>query len=128
MASRTLRYDYERDNNTISKTVTETGTGVVTIDNETVADSTTDGELAFTLDVSACVMFYIVSDQNVTVETNDGSSADNTLSLIANEPYFWHSSSLDSFLLDTDVTSIFVTNASGSTATIFAEAIYDATP
>jgi|GEM_PF-1794018 len=107
--------------------ISSTDTGVVLIDGETVADSQTDQEVEFALDVSKCKSFFLVSTQDVTFETNDGSSPDDTISLRANEPYVWHTNSYDSFLLGTDVTSVFITNASGSTATIYCVALYDGT-
>lgn len=111
----------------VSRTKSYSGSLEVSV-SESVDNGQTDDEITVTLDVSATKSFYIVSDQAVTVETNDGSSADNTLSLVAGVPYVWTTDSYDSFLLDTDVTSIFVTNASGSTANIELRAIVDATP
>lgn len=112
----------------IQKVKAYTGSLVTRIDGETVPDSQTDYEITVTLDVSAVKAFYLVSDQDVTLETNSGSAADNTLSLVAGVPYVWTTDSYDSFLLDTDVTSIFITNASGATATIDMLALLDATP
>lgn len=108
--------------------ISNTDGGVALIDGETVATAETDKEITLALDVSACSSFYLVSDQDVTFETNDGSSPDNSISLLANVPYVWHENSYDSFLLDTDVTSVFITNASGSTATIYCVALFDVTP
>lgn len=128
MASRTIRYEFQKSGgDTVAREVTKTGSGVLSIE-ETVADSSTDAEIVFSLDVSAVKAFMIVSDRNVMVQTNDGSSPDDTLNLIAGEPYVWHVTSLDTFLLTVDVTSIFVTNASGGIATIVIEAIFDVTP
>lgn len=95
---------------------------------ETVANGQTDSAIVFALDVSACKSFFAVSDKAVTLETNSGSAADNTIALAANVPYFWNVNSYDSFLLDTDVTAIYITNASGATATIKIHALTDATP
>lgn len=108
--------------------ISNTQAGVALIDGETVATAETDYEINFDLDVSACKSFYLVSDQDVTFETNSGAAPDNTISLKANEPYVWHDTSYDSFLLTVDVTSIFITNASGSTATIYCVALFDVTP
>lgn len=111
-----------------SKTISKSGTGVALIDGETVATAQTDSEINFDLDVSAVTAFYLESNQDITFETNDGSTPDDTIALKANEPYIWHATSYDSFLLGTDVTSVFITNASGATATIYCSALYDATP
>jgi len=110
-----------------SKTISSEDTAVVLIDGETVADSQTDQEIECALDVSKVKSFYLVSDQDVTFETNNGAAADDTIALKADEPYVWHTNSYDSFLLDTDVTAVFITNASGATATIHMVALLDGT-
>jgi len=111
-----------------TKTIENTQGGVALIDGETVVTASTDYEINFDLDVSACKSFYLESDQNVTFETNDGTTPADTIALLANKPYVWHVDSYDAFLLGTDVTSVFITNASGSTATIYCVALFDATP
>lgn len=116
-----------RDSGNIEKTITESGDGR-TERSWTVPDSTSDQLCQIAIDVSQVQLFLIVSSQDVTVETNDGSTPDNTLNLKANEPYLWHVSSLDSFLLDTDVTAFYITNNSGSEATVDCEVIEDTTP
>lgn len=93
-----------------------------------VADSQTDQLCNIAIDVDKVVLFFIVSTQDVTVEANDGSSPDFTLSLKANEPYVWHSSALDSFLCTADVTKFYVTNASGASATVTCYVLQDTTP
>jgi hypothetical protein len=95
---------------------------------ESVATASTDTLIAVSIDVSAVKAFYLVSSAAITVETNSGSAADDTLSLVAGQPYVWHTGSYDTFLLGTDVTGLYITNASGSTAAIELRVIQDATP
>lgn len=95
---------------------------------ETVANGQTNLQINVALDVSAVKSFYLYSSVAVTFETNDGSSPDDTIALKAGVPYIWNTDSYDSFLLGTDVTAIFITNASGSSASIELRAIQDATP
>jgi len=95
---------------------------------ENVATGETNKELGFTLDVSACVFFYLVSSQDVVFETNSGGSPTNTLTLKAGVPYFWHTNSYDTFKITADITAVFITNSSGETASIVIEAVYDPTP
>jgi hypothetical protein len=129
MAIHKIKLGVEGSGISRNQEISNTQAGVNLIDGETVATAETDYEINFDLDVSACKSFYLESDQDVTFETNSGSSADNTIALRANEPYVWHANSYDSFLLTVDVTtSVFVTNASGSTATIYCVALYDVTP
>lgn len=93
-----------------------------------VPDSTTDQLVDLALNVSEIKAVYIVSDQDLTLETNDGSTPDDTLSLVAGVPYVWHENSYYSNLLITDITALYLTNASGATATLELEAVYDSTP
>jgi len=128
MATHKLTLAVEGSGVSRTKDISNTQAGVALIDGETVATAETDYEINFDLDVSACKSFYLESDQNVTFETNSGSAADDTIALLANKPYVWHTDAYDSFLLGTDVTSVFITNASGSTATIYCVALFDVTP
>ena len=95
---------------------------------ESIPDSSTDLNVGFNLDFSACKFFYINSDQDITVETNNGTTPDDTLTLLANVPYIWHVNSNHTFLIGTDITALFVTNASGSAALLTIEEIHDPTP
>lgn len=95
--------------------------------NEPIANATTNGEVAFTLDVSQLKGIYIVSDQDILLETNDGSSPDDTISLKAGIPYLWHENSYHACLFDADITALFVTNTSGSTANLKIDAFFDPT-
>ena len=127
MATHTVKFGIDGSGRARNKEISYTEAGVALIDGETVATAETDYEMVFALDVSECKSFYLESDQDVTFETNDGAAPDNTIALRANEPYVWHEEAYDAFLLDTDVTSVFFTNASGSTATIYCLALYDVT-
>jgi len=113
---------------TLSKSISSSGTGENNIVGESIASPETDYEINWDCDVSALKSLYIVSTQDVTFETNDGAAPNNTIALRADEPYIWHTTSYDSCLLTVDVTKIFITNASGSTATLDIRSIQDATP
>ena len=115
------------ENRNIAKTI-EVEAGALSSLSESIADAATNLPVAFTLDVSATKSFLIVSDQAVTVKTNSSGAPANTLVLVAGVPYIWHSSSYDTFKLTIDVTSLFVTNASGFAATLEIEALVDPTP
>ncbi|NQT11150.1 MAG: hypothetical protein HQ582_00275 [Planctomycetes bacterium] len=130
MATHTITLGIEGSGIRRTKTITNTQAGINLIDGEEVATGETDFEINFDLDVSACKSFYLESDQDVTFETNSEAAADDTIALLADEPYIWHANSYEAaFLLTTDITtSVFVTNASGATATIYCVALYDVTP
>lgn len=108
---------------TTSKTLTAEANVEIDL---SVATATTDKEVAFTLDVSKCVAFEIVSDQAVTIEFCSSVTGTPTIVLVANLPYRWCTGCVDAFLLTVDVTKFYVTNVSGSTAAIKLRAAYDA--
>ena len=83
---------------------------------EVVADAATDYEIIIGIDVSSLKIFAIESDQNVTVETNNGAAPTDTISLTANKPVTWLEG--DPALFSADVTALYITNASGAAATI----------
>lgn len=128
MATHNLKLSVSGSGVTREQTITNTQGGVSLIDGEEVSTGESNYEINFDLDVSACKSFYLESDQDVTFETNDGTTPDDTIALKADKPYVWHTDAYDDFLLSTDVTSVFITNASGATATIYCVALYDATP
>ena len=130
MASITFTWGISGGGANYSETKAYTGSANVSI-SESVADSTTDGQVIVpSIDVSALQAVYINSDQAVVIETNDGSSPDDTLTLVANVPYVWTSDSYDTCKLTTDigVNGVYVTNASGAAANIEMEFLLDATP
>lgn len=112
---------------TVRRENTFTGDGQISR-SVAVADSETDMLINFAVDVSQIKSIFIVSDQDLTLETNDGSSPDDTLSLLADVPYVWHENSDYTNLLTTDITALYATNASGSAATLDIEALTDSTP
>ncbi len=127
MATHVLKYGVGGSDVSRNDDVSNTQAGVALIDGETVATAETDYELAFDLDVSLCKSFYLVSDQDVTLETNAiDATGGNTIALLAGIPYLWHATSYDSFLLTLDVSVMYITNASGATATIYCIALFDA--
>ena len=103
------------------------GDGQVSLSVE-IPDSTNDQLVDLALNVSEIKAIYMKSDQDLTVETNDGSSPDNTINLLAGVPYVWHENSYFTNLLTVDVTALYLSNSSGATATFELEAVYDSTP
>ena len=110
--------------------ITKTASARVAVE-EDVATAETDFEITVpTIDISAATLIYIMSTQNVLFETNANDATDgNTLTLIANEPYVWWTGAPFVNVLTEDiVTNVFVTNASGATATVTIDVLQDATP
>ena len=126
MPSHTLTYKWTGAT-TFSKDVAETATSE-TLMEETVVTASTDYLINIAIDVSEVDSFYLNSTQAVTLETNNGTTPDNTISLVADQPYMWHSGDYVAFLLTVDVTKFYITNNSGATATITVKVLQDATP
>lgn len=95
---------------------------------ENIPDSSTDLQVVLALDVSELKSVFILSDQDMTLETNDGTTPDDTINLLAGVPYIWNTDSYDANKLATDVTAFFMTQSSGSVARLQAEFLYDPTP
>jgi hypothetical protein len=85
-------------------------------------------EIALAVDVSEVEALYMKCDRALTIETNDGTSPDDTISLVAGEPLVWSAASGLTNPLTTDITSIFATLAAGDAATLEIEILQDATP
>lgn len=96
---------------------------------ETVAGDATDKQIAFDLDISALVAIVLVSDQDLTIETNDGTTPDDTINLSGGVPRMYASSpAFGTNPFSADITDIYASNNTGEEATLQIEAIYDPTP
>lgn len=95
---------------------------------ESVADAATDFQITLPIDISAVKSLLISSTETVTIETNSGSAPDDTLTVNAGDPYLWTTSDPASLLLSEDIAAIFVTNASGTAATVTVVALLDSSP
>lgn len=102
--------------------------GSLLVIQETVADGQTNKAVTGTADVSAMKALYIHSDQDVTLETNDGTTPDDAFTLNADQPILWGEDDSADNPLTVDVTGFFVTNASGAAATVTIAVLQDPTP
>lgn len=127
-ATHDLGLNWAGGNTSLSSSQTFTGTGEANIVAETVADSVTDKQVNIAIDVSEIQSIYILSSQDLTLETNNGGAPVDTIALLAGVAYIWHTGSYFTNLLTTDVTALFLTNASGATATFDLRCVYDSTP
>ena len=118
---------WKSGNDELVKSETLTGSGEVRI-SEAIADSETDLEITFTLDQSAMQSFYMVSDQDIMVETNNGAAPTDTFTLLANIPLPWTSGRRSINPVTADITALFITNSSGSTANLEIRVLTDSTP
>lgn len=112
----------------VSKTVNQDWGASQNLD-EDIPSNQTDLAVAFALTIAKLKGFYMVSDVNMTVETNNGAAPDNTFTLLANQPVVWDISMANWFpiadLFSANVTSLFITNTTAGTLTI--RAVYDPT-
>lgn len=93
-----------------------------------IPDSTTDLQVDISIDVSQIQAIFMLSDKDLTLETNDGATPADVINLKAGVPYVWHAGSYFTNLLATDVTKLFLTNNSGSAARFQLEVVVDSTP
>lgn len=121
--------DIPGGNNRIQNTVTIAAPMSIELE-ESVPDATTDRALSVAIDVSAMTDLYMVSTAALTIQTNSGSSPDDTIVLEANKPLVWRAGGTGhpANPLGTDVTAIYLTNASGSAATFRMWVGVDSTP
>lgn len=95
----------------------------------TIANSVTDQEVVFSIDRSQLVSLFLLASVAMTLETNSGSSATDTIALAAGIPYRWFTGQYNTCLITADVTKFFLTNASGGSGTFQAYAGHgDSTP
>lgn len=125
--SHTIGRNWSNGQRSISAQQTFAGDGQVSRD-IAVPDELTDLEVNLAIDVSQIKAVFILSDQDVTLETNSAGAPDDTIALKANKPYIWCTDDYDSCLLTVDVTDIYLTNSSGSAATVKVEVVTDSTP
>lgn len=95
---------------------------------ESIPDEASDLLVNFALDFSSLQSFYLVSDQVLTIKTNDSGAPDDTFVLVANEPLVWHAGSLHDNPVTVDITKLYVSNASGSAAALKWEILTNPTP
>lgn len=127
MRTHTLIMGWASGGDNLSKSVVQTADGETNLD-IAVPDSSTDLLVAFVADVSQMKSLFLLSDKDVTIETNSGSAADDTIDLKANVPVMWVDGGTLANPLTTDVTALYITNASGSAATVNLRMLIDSTP
>lgn len=96
----------------------------------TVADAVTDQQRTLNIDVSEMQVAFFLSDQDVTMEWNDGAGAQGSLALKAGVAFIERlaADQYHAALLTVDVTDAYFTNASGSVANITIGVIQNNTP
>jgi hypothetical protein len=124
MAEHILDVKLTQGGSPIDDQVSRTADGEANFD-VSIADSSTDAQVGIAIDISQLKLFYLISDQDVTLETNSGSAPDDTFALKAGEPLFWWDTCLHSNPLTADVTNFYFTNSSGAAAAIKCRTVQD---
>ncbi len=127
VTSDVLTFAWTRGGATVTQNVTLTAEAGQVLD-VAVAGSTTDLQVNLAIDVSQLSHIFLLADGALTIQTNDGTSADDTITLAANKPLVWYSGCGMACPLTVDVTGLYLTNASGSTVNLQVRVQSDATP
>lgn len=107
-----------------SKSVTPTaGTSL----DESIPDSSTDLEVAVSIDTGSLKSFILSSDQDITIRTNSAGAPQEVLLPKAGKPIVWLEG-MANVPISGDITAFFITNSSGSAANVKLLAGWDATP
>lgn len=127
MPSHTLTKTWTRGSESLSTPVTKTA------DQEkggdyVIPNATTDQLVTLTVDVSEVESLYMVSDQDVSFQTNNAGTPVQTIAMKANVPITYTKDSGETNPLTTDITAIYLTNASGATATVKIRILENGTP
>lgn len=83
-----------------------------------IANAVTNQEHDFTITVADIVSVILVSDQTVTLKFDSTGSPTPSIVLVANVPYVWNTDSYFTNILSTNITKVYITNASGTAANI----------
>ena len=102
-------YSASGDANVTATTVTLTPASITRI-TETVAIGT-DTAVNCTIDTSALSFIVIYASSDATLQANDGTSPDYTLSLTGGKPFCWYTGCGITNPITADTTEFFVTNA-----------------
>jgi len=95
---------------------------------DTLATGTTNREYLVPVDMERMKTLLLHSTKDVTVKTNNAGTPDDTFDLKANTPIVWRSGVGVTNPITVDVTSWFVTNASGDDARFRMIAGFEPTP
>jgi len=110
---------------TITKTMSLSGDLRVSINEASIADSTTDQAIVMAVDFSTIQFIYIVASVAMTFETNNATSPTDSWALVANEPWIFWTGSLITNKLTADITVGYITNASGGAGSFQWESLHN---
>ena len=122
-------FNEQGGSNPVRATITIAAEGVFRIPTLSFADDAADLEVAFNVDFSQLKGLIILSTQDGTLETNDGTTPDDVLTLAANVPLLWYEGCGYTNPITADITTnSFFTNTGGAVGTLDIWWFVDATP
>ena len=107
-----IQFRFQRGNDVIDKTVVSASGAEGNVD-ELIPIAASDLLVAFVCDFSQMKSFYMVSDQDLSIDTNQAHPGIDEFDLVANEPMVWTENCGLANPFTADVTALYVTNASG---------------
>jgi hypothetical protein len=92
-----------------------------------VPESSTDLEVAIELDVTQMEAFWLISDVDMVLKTNNASTPDDTITLKAGKPVIWAKDGYFANPFTVDVAAFFLTTGAVGEGTLDFECIIDPT-
>lgn len=94
----------------------------------TIPGSTSDKEVAISFALADLSLIYIDTDYDLSLETNDGTTPQETISVLAVRPVFWCDVPFFAVPFAGAITGFFFTNAGSDDATVNIITLKDTTP
>jgi hypothetical protein len=123
----TISNSWNDGQNTISGSGSQTSEQEHNTDT-TVPASTNNHPVDVAFNFADLKSLFILSTQDMLLETNNSTTPDDTISLKANIPYTWQSNGYGANPFDANVTRFFFTNATATAATLQIRMLLDPTP
>ena len=111
----------------IIKTISQVGDGEDNRDID-IPNGTSNLAVDYEIDISQLKMFVMVCNKALTIKTNSSGSPQETIVLVADKPFVWVAGAGIAIPFAGDVTTIFLSNASGAAAVLNIRTLIDATP
>lgn len=124
--SHEITFKFQRGGDAIEKKVTSTDGAEGNLD-EPIPIAASDLPIAWACDYSQMKSFYLVCDQDLSIDTNQAHPGIDEIELIANEPMVWTENCGLANPFSADVTSLYATNSSGIEAILKIRELEDPT-
>ena len=123
-----IGYEEVGTNDNVSQAVNITADGKINEGVISVPSESADLQVIQSIDVSQLKSLMLLSTVDMTIETNDGTTPADTLTLAANVPLLWFEGCGFDNPLTTDVTALFLTTGDVGEGTLTMRGLMDLTP